>query len=129
MPYFTLRLALSLLVTLGLLMLFLYTLKRCRPIRVHKKVSIFLPTLMALIFTIYCFRSSAPKALDLVKMLANTYEVKQVVVEDLDGFHNVRMSDGRHYYYNGFRVRLDKNKVYLVSYTHWSHYIVDIREI
>lgn len=129
MFYFIIRLLLSVGVAVLLFMGLLRAVRRNRKFRVKKRMQFFLPTVMAFLLTLFCIRSTGPKCLDLIKMLNGVHEVKQVTVESLGLMHSVRMDDGQVYYYNGFKVRLDPDRYYLISYTPWSRYITDIQEI
>ena len=127
--YFAIRLLISVIISIGLFILFIKLARACKAKYVKKNWALFLPTICALLLTWYILASSGPKCLDIINVLRDNYVVEQVEVTQLKSFHRVKLDDGRTYFYNGFKIELDPDKKYLISFTQWSHYIADIRAI
>jgi len=129
MLYFGVRLIISVIISIALFILFIRLSRACQAKHVKKQWALFLPTVCALLLTWHVLASSGPKCLDIINMLRDNYVVEQVEITQLKSFHRVKLDDGKTYYYNGFKVQLDPDKKYLISYSSWSRYIADIRGI
>ena len=129
MQYFVIRTGISLFFSIVLFVLFIYTMRRCKPIKIRHRMTYFLPILVGGITLWFFLATTAPKLLDVIQYQFGQTDVKQVKAVRILPFHRVRFSDGATYFYNGFDVQLTENQTYQVTCLPWSHYILSIRQM
>lgn len=129
MVYFLLRLILSLVVSVLLLLALVRLARLCKLRNLKKKIAFFFPTIVSFILILQVLFSTGPKLLDVLPMIAKRYVVKQVQVEEVLSFHNVRMSDGEIYYFDGFSNNFVEGQLYQISTTNWSNYVAKAKQI
>ncbi|MBQ6271163.1 MAG: hypothetical protein IJK65_05595 [Clostridiales bacterium] len=122
MSYFWANLAGHLLITLILLIVFLWTVKNTRQNRWKHGYLIFLQVALLIVLLVQMGLYSIPRLLDTTTVLRSSYRMSSGKIESVSQFKDRIVIDGTSYYINPFSFELKVGDEVTVKYTPYAHY-------
>ncbi|MDI9498060.1 MAG: hypothetical protein QM270_06185 [Bacillota bacterium] len=130
MNWFWLRLVLDLLVTLGLFILLGAVVRRLRPKRVKHGITLFAPTLIALLLIIWVAVMTGPKLLDALRIPAHSETVRTVHIVEVERYQaRLRASDGQSFRYDPFGPQPETGQSYSLRFLPLSYYVISFERV
>lgn len=122
MSYFWVNLGGHLLISLILLIVFLWSYQNTQQNRWKKGFLYVLPTVLAVILLIQLAVFSIPRLLDTSTVLRSSYRMHSGTIESVSSFKDHVVIDGTKYYVNPFSFDLKEGDEVTVKYTPYAHY-------
>lgn len=126
MRYFIVNLAAHLIVTIALVVLTCVFAGRNKRRKTRYMPMYFLPILLALLAIIDIIVITAPRMMDINSMINDNFYLDSGEVEDIGFMKNYFVIDGKHYYMNPLRNKMNEGDVVKVKHTPYSSFTVDI---
>lgn len=122
MSYFWANLAGHLLISLILLIIFLWTVKNTQHNRWKHGYLIFAQVVLVIILLVQMALCSIPRLLDTTTVLRSSYRMSSGTIESVSSFKDRVVIDGTSYYINPFSFELKVGDEVTVKYTPYAHY-------
>lgn len=129
MPYFFINLAIHISISIGILLVILFCVKKNATRKNRRGIYFLLPTILTLVFMFQVIQFSIPRALDIVYVLKNNYRSEQGVVESVGYLNHSVVINKTVFYFNPFLYKPEKGDELLVSYSPNAKYINDFQRI
>ncbi len=126
MQYFWINLGVHLLISLVLLIIFLWAVKRNRQHRWPKGFLFLLPTVLMIFLLLQVVLFAVPRVLDTTTVLRSTYRIETGTIESVGVLkHNIEVG-GVTYYVNPFEFDISEGSEVIIKYTPYAHYAYSI---
>ncbi|HBP38666.1 MAG TPA: hypothetical protein DD640_08000 [Clostridiales bacterium] len=127
--FFIMSLVLSLTVSGVLLAALIKSLKINWERRNHRPVGYLAPVFIMMAFIALTVTLTAPRLLDIPALVAQTYIIDEIELQQEDISWSTINSGGRRFFYNQWKYKPQPDTLYRISYTEHSRYIVELAEI
>lgn len=126
MQYFWINLGLHLLISLLLLIVFLWAIKRNRQHRWPKGFLFLLPTVLMILLLLQVVLFAVPRILDTTTVLRSTYRIESGKVEKIGILKHTIDVGGETYYVNPFEFNIKEGSDVIIKYTPYARYAYSI---
>ena len=127
LSYFWVNLGAHLLISLLLLIVFLWATKNTRQNRWRHGFLFLLPVVLMVVLLVQLWLFSVPRVLDTTTVLRSTYKVKSGTIEKVSYFKDHIEIDGEYYYVNPFEFELEEGEDVVIKYTPYAHYAYSVK--
>ena len=128
MSYFWGNLGVHLLISLLLLIVFLWATKNTQHNRWRHGFLFLMPVVLMVILLVQLAVFSIPRVLDTTTVLRSTFKPERGTIEKVSYFKDHITINGVIYYVNPFEFELEKGDEVMVKYTPYAHYAYSIQK-
>ncbi len=130
MNWFWLRLALDLLVTLGLFLLLGRVIRRLRPKRIKHGIALFAPALIAALLIIWVVFMTGPRLLDALRIPAHSESVRTVQIVAVERCQaRLKASNGSSFHFDPFGPQPEAGLSYSLRYLPLSYHVLSFERV
>ena len=126
MQYFWINLGVHLLISLVLLIVFLWAIKRNRQHRWPKGFLFLLPTVLMILLLLQVVLFAVPRILDTTTVLRSTYRIETGKIEKIGILKHTVEMEGVTYYVNPFDFDIQEGSDVIIKCTPYAHYAYSI---